>query len=115
MSKQKTKRPQSKADAPSGRRQFLKQIGTGAAVATAAGSRRIVRPGDTLSRIASEITGGDTRSSRKWMVAIYRGNPIARAFCDIHAGRAHVANNPGVVGRNFGGVLLGAPNSDSFI
>ena len=36
MSKQKSKRPQSKADAPSGRRQFLKQIGTGAAVATAA-------------------------------------------------------------------------------
>ena len=47
--------------------------------------------------------------------AIYRGNPIARAFCDIHAGRAHVANNPGVVGRNFGGVMLGAPNGDSFI
>jgi len=47
--------------------------------------------------------------------AIYRGNPIARAFCDIHAGRAHVANNPGVVGRNFGSVLLGAPNNDSFI
>ncbi|GLV20529.1 acyl-CoA dehydrogenase [Sphingobium sp. TomMM35A] len=47
--------------------------------------------------------------------AIYRGNPIARAFCDVHAGRAHVANNPGVVGRNFGGVMLGAPNSDSFI
>ncbi len=36
MSKQKSKRPQSTADAPSGRRQFLKQIGTGAAVATAA-------------------------------------------------------------------------------
>ena len=36
MSKQKAKRPQSKADAPSGRRQFLKQIGTGAAAATAA-------------------------------------------------------------------------------
>lgn len=34
MSKQKSKRPT--ADAPSGRRQFLKQIGTGAAVATAA-------------------------------------------------------------------------------
>ncbi|WP_375195359.1 flavin-dependent monooxygenase [Sphingobium sp.] len=47
--------------------------------------------------------------------AIYRGNPIARAFCDIHAGRTHVANNPGIVGRNFGGVMLGAPNSDSFI
>lgn len=34
MSKQKSKRPQ--ADAPSGRRHFLKQIGTGAAAATAA-------------------------------------------------------------------------------
>eukprot|EP01037_Dinobryon_pediforme_P008065 gene8065-8144_t len=44
-----------------------------------------------------------------------RGNPIARAFCDIHAGRTHVANNPGPVGRNFGAVMLGAPNTDSFI
>jgi 3-hydroxy-9,10-secoandrosta-1,3,5(10)-triene-9,17-dione monooxygenase len=47
--------------------------------------------------------------------ALYRGNPIARAFCDIHAGRAHVANNPGVVGRNYGNVALGAPNTDTFI
>ena len=47
--------------------------------------------------------------------AIYRGNPIARAFCDIHAGRTHVANNPNTVGRNVGGVMLGAPNTDSFI
>jgi TRAP-type mannitol/chloroaromatic compound transport system substrate-binding protein len=35
MSKQKSKRPQTHADAQSGRRQFLKQIGTGAAAATA--------------------------------------------------------------------------------
>lgn len=47
--------------------------------------------------------------------AIYRGNPIARAFCDIHAGRTHVANNPNTVGRNVGGVMLGGPNTDSFI
>jgi 3-hydroxy-9,10-secoandrosta-1,3,5(10)-triene-9,17-dione monooxygenase len=46
---------------------------------------------------------------------ISRGNPIARAFCDIHAGRTHVANNPATVGRNFGAVMLGAPNTDSFI
>ncbi len=46
---------------------------------------------------------------------VYRGNPISRAFCDIHAGRTHVANNPNAVGRNFGGVMLGAPNTDSFI
>jgi len=46
---------------------------------------------------------------------LYRGNPIARTFCDIHAGRTHVANNPATVGRNFGAVMLGAPNADSFI
>lgn len=46
---------------------------------------------------------------------IYRGNPIARTFCDIHTGRTHVANNPNTVGRNFGAVMLGAPNTDSFI
>lgn len=47
--------------------------------------------------------------------AVYRGNPIARAFCDIHTGRTHVANNPNSVGRNYGNVALGAPNTDSFI
>lgn len=46
---------------------------------------------------------------------IYRGNPIARAFCDIHTGRTHVANNPNAVGRNVGSVALGATNTDSFI
>ena len=46
---------------------------------------------------------------------IYRGNPIARTFCDIHTGRTHVANNPNTVGRNFGAVMLGAPNTDNFI
>lgn len=46
---------------------------------------------------------------------LFRGNPIARTFCDIHAGRTHVANNPNPVGRNFGRVMLGEPNADSFI
>lgn len=46
---------------------------------------------------------------------IYRGNAIARTFCDIHTGRTHVANNPNTVGRNFGAVMLGASNTDSFI
>jgi pilus assembly protein FimV len=44
----------------------------------AAGSSRVVRRGDTLSGIAGEVSGGDTRASRRWMVAIYRSNP--RAF-----------------------------------
>lgn len=46
---------------------------------------------------------------------VYRGSPLARAFVDIHTGRTHVANNPDKVGRNFGGVLLGNPNTDTFI
>jgi 3-hydroxy-9,10-secoandrosta-1,3,5(10)-triene-9,17-dione monooxygenase len=46
---------------------------------------------------------------------IYRGNHIARVFCDIHTGRTHVANNPNSVGRNVGSVALGATNTDSFI
>jgi 3-hydroxy-9,10-secoandrosta-1,3,5(10)-triene-9,17-dione monooxygenase len=46
---------------------------------------------------------------------IFRDRPISRIFCDIHAGRTHVANNPAKVGRNFGNVMLGAPNADSFI
>lgn len=46
---------------------------------------------------------------------VYRSSPIARAFADIHTGRTHVANNVDKVGRNFGGVLLGNSNSDTFI
>ncbi len=46
---------------------------------------------------------------------ISRGNVIARTFCDIHTGRTHVANNPNAVGRNFGSVMLGGDNADSFI
>lgn len=46
---------------------------------------------------------------------IYRGNPIARTFCDIHTGRTHVANNPNAIGRNYGNVTLGGTNTDSFI
>ena len=46
---------------------------------------------------------------------VYRSGPIARTFCDIHTGRTHVANNPDKFSRNFGGVLLGEENSDTFI
>ncbi len=47
--------------------------------------------------------------------AIFQGNPIGRFFADIHAARAHFANNPDRFGRNLGGVLLGLPNADLFI
>lgn len=46
---------------------------------------------------------------------VYRSSPLARAFVDIHTGRTHVANNPDKVGRNFGGFMVGHPNTDTFI
>ena len=46
---------------------------------------------------------------------IYRSSPLVRACVDIHSGRTHVANNPGSVSRNLGAVLLGNPNTDTFI
>ena len=63
------------------------------------------RCGDLITRMY-HLSGAD---------GISRGNRIARTFCDIHTGRTHVANNPNTVGRNFGAVMLGAPNTDSFI
>ncbi|TXS94337.1 flavin-dependent monooxygenase [Parahaliea maris] len=46
---------------------------------------------------------------------IHRGHPLNRAWLDINAGRTHVANNPFKFGRNFGGTLMGQPNSDYFL
>lgn len=43
--------------------------------------------------------------------AIYAGNPIQRAFLDIHCARAHVANNPYPYARNVGGMAFGHENS----
>lgn len=46
---------------------------------------------------------------------IYLSNPITRTFLDLHAARAHVANNIDPYGRNYGGVLMGQHNTDFFI
>lgn len=47
--------------------------------------------------------------------AIFVDNPINRFWQDIHACRAHFANNPDKPGRNWGGVQLGMRNTDFFI
>jgi 3-hydroxy-9,10-secoandrosta-1,3,5(10)-triene-9,17-dione monooxygenase len=46
---------------------------------------------------------------------IYEGHPVLRCFLDIHAGRAHTANNPYKFGKNWGAVQLGQPNTDFFL
>ncbi len=47
--------------------------------------------------------------------AIFEGNALLRCFLDIHAARAHYANNPDKPGRNLGGVHVGLKNTDFFI
>jgi 3-hydroxy-9,10-secoandrosta-1,3,5(10)-triene-9,17-dione monooxygenase len=47
--------------------------------------------------------------------AIFLGSPLLRYFLDVHAARAHYANNPEKPGRNFGGVQLGAKTTDFFL
>ena len=47
--------------------------------------------------------------------AIFLNSPILRYFLDVHAARAHYANNPDKPARNFGGVQLSLKNTDFFI
>lgn len=47
--------------------------------------------------------------------AIFLGSPLLRYFLDVHAARAHYANNPDKPGRNFGGVQLQQKNADFFL
>ncbi len=47
--------------------------------------------------------------------AIFLDHPLLRFFLDVHAARAHYANNPDKPGRNWGGVQLGLPNQDLFV
>jgi 3-hydroxy-9,10-secoandrosta-1,3,5(10)-triene-9,17-dione monooxygenase len=47
--------------------------------------------------------------------AIFSNDPLQRYFQDIHACRAHYANNPEKPGLNFGSIQLDLGNSDFFI
>jgi 3-hydroxy-9,10-secoandrosta-1,3,5(10)-triene-9,17-dione monooxygenase len=47
--------------------------------------------------------------------ALFDGHPIQRYWQDVHAARAHYANNPDKPARNLGRVMLGMKNSDFFI
>ena len=63
----------------------------------------------TVSRCLTEVDKLMQFSGGK---AIYRGNPIQRAFLDIHSARAHVANNPLPYARNLAAIYFGFPNSN---
>jgi 3-hydroxy-9,10-secoandrosta-1,3,5(10)-triene-9,17-dione monooxygenase len=46
---------------------------------------------------------------------IYHRNPLVRRFLDLHAARAHYANNVDRFGQNLGAVMMGRTNTDFFI
>jgi len=46
---------------------------------------------------------------------MYRSYPLTRFFLDINCARTHVANNIHKIERNHGGVMLGLPNTDTFL
>jgi 3-hydroxy-9,10-secoandrosta-1,3,5(10)-triene-9,17-dione monooxygenase len=46
---------------------------------------------------------------------IYHRNPLVRRFLDLHAARAHYANNVDRFGQNLGAVMMGRQNTDFFI
>jgi 3-hydroxy-9,10-secoandrosta-1,3,5(10)-triene-9,17-dione monooxygenase len=47
--------------------------------------------------------------------AIFLANRINQYWRDIHAARAHYANNPLKSARNYGGVMLGLKTTDFFL
>ena len=47
--------------------------------------------------------------------AIFLSNRLNQFWRDIHAARAHYANNPIKSARNYGGVMMGQKTTDFFI
>ncbi|WP_018991415.1 acyl-CoA dehydrogenase family protein [Aromatoleum toluclasticum] len=61
------------------------------------------------ARMADELLRASAASGT------FRGNPVERAFRDIHQARAHIANNTDAYARAHGAVMLGLPNADPFV
>jgi 3-hydroxy-9,10-secoandrosta-1,3,5(10)-triene-9,17-dione monooxygenase len=70
---------------------------------------------DSSMAVVKAVEVVDTLFTESGGRAIFDGSTLQRAFLDIHAARAHYANNPEKPSRNFGGVLLGQKNSDFFV
>ena len=47
--------------------------------------------------------------------AIYMDSPILRCWLDINASRAHVANDPNLIGQTLGGMYVGQQPMDTFV
>jgi 3-hydroxy-9,10-secoandrosta-1,3,5(10)-triene-9,17-dione monooxygenase len=77
--------------------------------------RRVRFRHDSAMAVVKSVEAVDLLFTASGGRAIFLDSPLLRFFLDVHAARAHYANNPEKPGRNFGGVQLGAKTVDYFI
>ena len=70
---------------------------------------------DSSQAVVKSVGGGRPLFTASGGRAIFLDSPMQRYFQDVHAARAHYANNPDKPGRNWGGVQLGLKNTDYFV
>ncbi len=78
-------------------------------------ARRVQFRFDSSNAVAKCVEAVDGLFTASGARAIFLNSPILRFFLDIHAARAHFANNPDKPGRNYGAVQLGLKNTDFFL
>jgi len=70
---------------------------------------------DSANAVVNCVAAVDALFAHSGSSAIFLDSPMQRFFQDIHACRAHFANNPEGPGQNYGQVLFGQRNQDYFI
>jgi 3-hydroxy-9,10-secoandrosta-1,3,5(10)-triene-9,17-dione monooxygenase len=70
---------------------------------------------DSAMAVVKSVEAVDLLFTASGGRAIFLGSPLLRYFLDVHAARAHYANNPDKPARNLGAVMLGAKTTDYFI
>ncbi len=77
--------------------------------------RRVRFRYDSSTAVTKSVEAVDLLFTASGGRAIFLGSPLLRYFLDVHAARAHYANNPDKPGRNFGAVQLGMKTTDFFL
>jgi 3-hydroxy-9,10-secoandrosta-1,3,5(10)-triene-9,17-dione monooxygenase len=70
---------------------------------------------DSAQAVVKSVAAVDLLFTASGGRAIFVDSPMQRYFLDVHAARAHYANNPDKPARNWGSVQLGLKNADFFI
>jgi 3-hydroxy-9,10-secoandrosta-1,3,5(10)-triene-9,17-dione monooxygenase len=70
---------------------------------------------DSSQAVVKSVAAVDELFTASGGRAIFLDHPLLRFFLDVHAARAHYANNPDKPAKNWGGVQLGLKNTDYFV